>query len=152
MCNTFLNNGYIQAFYVLWLIYFSLAAYQIQVGLPELRKGSFMVGEFDMVSCYIFRAYLFIPFIFELRTIIDWTFTTTALDVFQWIKLAQIQANFYVNKCINAGYFTKKLGEKISLFFKIIQGFLLMVFVLILLVGPILLFSQINPVGQTNGV
>lgn len=27
-----------------------------------------------------------------------------------------------------------------------------MVFVLILLVGPILLFSQINPVGQINGV
>jgi hypothetical protein len=41
-----------------------------------------MVGEYDTVSCYIFRAYLAIPFIFELRTIIDWTFTSTALDVF----------------------------------------------------------------------
>jgi tetrahydromethanopterin S-methyltransferase subunit G len=57
------------------------------------------------------------------------------------MKLAQIQANFYVNKCINAGYFTKKLGEKIGLVFKIAQGFLLMLIVLALLVGPILLFS-----------
>jgi hypothetical protein len=54
--------------------------------------------------------------------------------------------------CINAGYFEKKLGETITVFWKIVQGFLLMVFVLVLLVGPILLFSQINPVGQTNFV
>lgn len=62
----------------------------MRVGLPELRKGSFMVDQFNPVSSVIFRGYLAIPFIFELRTIIDWTFTTTALDVFQWIKLAQI--------------------------------------------------------------
>jgi hypothetical protein len=66
------------------------------------------------------------------------------------MKLAQIQANFYVNKCINAGYFTKPLGSKIGWFFKVVQGFFLMLFVLVLLVGPILLFSQINPIGQTN--
>jgi len=108
-----------------------------------------MVGEYDIVSCYTFRAYLAIPFIFELRTIIDWTFTKTALDVFQWMKLAEIQAIFYVTKCINASYFTKKLGSPIGKFFKIVQGFFLMIFVLVLLVGPILLFSQINPVGVT---
>lgn len=149
-CNTFTNNGTLQAFYVLWIIYFAIAGYQMQVGLPELRKGSFMVDQFDLVSCYTYRAYLAIPFIFELRTIVDWTFTATALDVFQTIKLAQIQANFYVNKCINAGYFTKPLGKKQGFFMKFGEGFVLMIFVLVLLLGPILLFSQINPVGQVN--
>lgn len=49
--------------------------------------------------------------------------------------------------CINASYFEKKLGEPIGLFLKFFEGFCLMIFILVLLVGPILLFSAINPVG-----
>jgi len=64
------------------MVYFYVAALQVQKGLPELRKGSFMIHDYSLISCYIFRAYLAIPFIFELRSIIDWTFTSTALDVF----------------------------------------------------------------------
>ena len=60
----------------------------MRVGLPEVRKGSFLVDSFNPASSLIYRGYLAIPFIFELRSIIDWTFTATALDVFQWIKLA----------------------------------------------------------------
>jgi len=32
----------------------------------------------------IFKA---IPFLWELRTFTDWTFTTTGLDIIQWFKL-----------------------------------------------------------------
>ena len=66
-----------------------------------------MVNNFNSIPSIVFRFYLAIPFIFELRSIIDWTFTTTALDVFQWIKLAQIQANLYVAKCVNRYYYEK---------------------------------------------
>ena len=83
----------------------------MRVGLPEIRKGSFLVDSFDPISSYVYRGYLAIPFIFELRSIIDWTFTATALDVFQWIKLAQIQANMYVAKCVNKDYMSRKLGQ-----------------------------------------
>lgn len=62
----------------------------MRIGLPEIRKGSFLMDSFNPVSGVIYRGYLAIPFIFELRTLIDWTFTTTSLDAFQWIKLAQI--------------------------------------------------------------
>ena len=54
----------------------------MRVGLPEVRKGSFLVDSFNPASSLIYRGYLAIPFIFELRSIIDWTFTATALDVF----------------------------------------------------------------------
>jgi hypothetical protein len=89
-CNTFTQNGALIIFYILVCIYFAVSAYQMRVGLPEIRKGSFLVNNFDTVSSAVYRGYLAIPFIFELRSIIDWTFATTALDVFQWIKLAQI--------------------------------------------------------------
>ena len=90
VCNTFSNNGYIKFFYVLWCVYFCLSAYQIKVGLPEIRKGSFLIDTYNVWGSSIYRVYLAIPFIFELRSIIDWTFTKTALDVFQWIKLSTV--------------------------------------------------------------
>ena len=81
-CNTFSSNGFIIAFYILCCIYFGLQSYQMRIGLPEIRKGSFLVDSFNPISSYIYRGYLAIPFLFELRSIIDWTFTATALDVF----------------------------------------------------------------------
>jgi hypothetical protein len=41
----------------------------------------------------------------------------------------------------------KPLGKKIPIFLKIAEGFSLMVFIIVLIAGPMLLFSSINPVG-----
>ena len=82
VCNTFTNNGWIITFYLFLCVYFALQAYQMRIGLPEIRKGSFLMDSFNPVSSVIYRAYLGIPFIFELRTLIDWTFTQTSLDAF----------------------------------------------------------------------
>ena len=81
-CNTFGNNGWIITFYLLLCVYFFIQAYQMRIGLPEIRKGSFLMDTFNPVGGVIYRGYLAIPFIFELRTLIDWTFTTTSLDCF----------------------------------------------------------------------
>ena len=81
-CNTFTNNGFIITFYLLLCLYFFAQAYQMRIGLPEIRKGSFLMDTFNPVSGVVYRGYLAIPFIFELRTLIDWTFTTTSLDAF----------------------------------------------------------------------
>ena len=69
--------------------------------MPELRKGSFMGHKYDPVSKTIYQVWYYIPFLFELRSIIDWTFTETALDIFQWLKLAKVQSDMYMAKCIN---------------------------------------------------
>ena len=119
----------------------------MRIGLPEVRKGSFLMETFNPVSGVVYRGYLAIPFIFELRTLIDWTFTTTALDAFQWIKLAQIQANMYVAKCVNKDYMERELGTRIKKWEKILVGFGLVLFILFMLVGPIILFSSLNPIA-----
>lgn len=149
-CNTFKKNGYIKFFYFLWCVYFALSAYQIKAGLPEIRKGSFLVDQYNVYSSSIYRAYLAIPFIFELRSIIDWTFTKTALSVFQWIKLAQVQADMYVAKCVNKDYMRHKLGKARPFWEKLTIGCTLTIFVLTLIVGPIILFSSLNPVAATD--
>ncbi len=78
-----------------------------------------MLDQFNNVGQYTFEGWYEIPFLFELRTIIDWTFTPTALDVFQSIKLAQIQSDMFVAKCENKKYVEHTLGEKQPLIKKV---------------------------------
>jgi len=48
------------------------------------------MADYGSLNRNTFNVYMQVPFLFELRLFIDWTFTNTALDLFQWIKLAQI--------------------------------------------------------------
>ena len=58
----------------------------------------------------------------------------------------------YIAQCYNRPYMRHPLGEKIPWFKKLGMGFSLMLFILVLITGPMLLFSSINPVGQANPV
>lgn len=98
----------------------------------------------------LFQTWYYIPFLFELRTVIDWTFTRTSLDVFQAISLAQIQANMYVAKSFNRPYMARPLGTKIQLWEKIASGCTFTLFIITLIVGPMLLFSTFNPISRSN--
>ena len=44
----------------------------------------------------------------------------------------------------------RPLGTKIKLWEKIAAGFSLMVFVVVMIAGPMLLFSTINPISRSN--
>mmetsp|Transcript_25026 Transcript_25026/g.17692 ORF Transcript_25026/g.17692 Transcript_25026/m.17692 type:complete len:105 (-) Transcript_25026:1318-1632(-) len=81
-CNNFTDNASLIVFYILFCIYFIISAIHIRFGMPSLKKGGFMMDKYQPINSYIFRGFLAIPFIFELRSIVDWTFTKTALDVF----------------------------------------------------------------------
>ena len=74
----------------------------------------FMMGSYASLNRNMFNIFMNVPFLFELRVFIDWTVTKTALDVFQWIKLAQIQNDLYKSKSLNKQYADKPLGEKIN--------------------------------------
>ena len=44
-------------------------------------------------------SYLLIPFLLELRTIMDWMFTDTALGLTSWLQLEDVYSNIYLLKC-----------------------------------------------------
>lgn len=58
----------------------------------------------------------------------------------------------YVAKCVNKDYMDRKLGKRIDKWEKIVVGFLLMVLILLLLVGPIILFSALNPISVVDQI
>ena len=40
-----------------------------------------------------------IPFLLELRSVLDWVCTDTSLTLYHWLKMEDIYANIYVLKC-----------------------------------------------------
>lgn len=97
-----------------------------------------------------FQIYRGIPFFFELCTFIDWTITTTTLSLFEWIKFEDIHAKLYIAKCDAIEFQEKTIGEITSKVSKLFLGCCGTLFLLILLFGPMLLFSTLNPMSSSN--
>jgi hypothetical protein len=139
-------------FYMLTCIYFFVSALQVKHGLPEVMTSYFMMNNYHYMYKYVFLCYYYIPFIFELRCFIDWTYTKTSLDVYQWIKLNQIQVDLYKAKSNNIWYFKKKTGIRLPMWYKYLVGLSLIALIFVLSLGPMFLFSSFNIFGEINPV
>ena len=47
----------------------------------------------------VFYRFLAIPFVLELRTLMDWIWTDTTMAIGSWLTMEDIYANIYVLKC-----------------------------------------------------
>ena len=99
-----------------------------------------------------YKVFKAIPFFFELKTFIDWTFTNTSLDLFQWFRFEDIYGVLFVGKIEIDVRFRKGVGQKQVWFGKITQGGGGIVGLLLLILGPLLLFSSYNPFASENKV
>ena len=50
-------------------------------------------------SAVFFLSFQAIPFLLELRSVLDWVCTDTTLTLYHWLKMEDIYANIYVLKC-----------------------------------------------------
>jgi hypothetical protein len=99
-----------------------------------------------------FKGFKAVPFLFELKNFIDWTFTTTAFDIFKWLKYEEIFALLYINKCFAKSYMGIRVGSKSPLYMKIGIGGSLVTGVLLVIFVPLVLFSTLNPSNSPNDV
>ncbi|XP_037357549.2 piezo-type mechanosensitive ion channel component 2-like [Talpa occidentalis] len=88
-----------QIWYLVKCIYFGLSAYQIKCGYPGQILGNFLAKNFNLISLLLFTGFRFIPFLLELRAVIGWVWTDTALSLSNWICLEDIYANVFIMKC-----------------------------------------------------
>ena len=152
-CNNFENNIYLQVFYALYLCYLIVASQQIRFGLPSFTKVSFpLMRKVSKPYSVAFKVYRGVPFLFELRTLMDWTFTKTALDLFQWFKLENIHAHLFITQCYQQGYNNRKPGAQITRFQKFAFGIMGLLIVLLIILLPLFLFSTLNPIFVRNKV
>ena len=152
-CNNFEINTYLQGFYVLYLIYLIVASQQIRFGLPSFTNISFpLMRHISSYSSGAFKVYRGAPFLFELRTLIDWTFTKTTLNIYQWFKLEDIHAQLFTNQCTQKSLDYKKPGDEINTLEKCQYGVIGLLCILLIILLPLFLFSTLNPIYELNKV
>lgn len=152
-CNNFQINLALQFFFVIYFAYLMVVALQLKYGLPSFRSGSFpLMKSTSKTSKIMFQFYRGVPFLFEIRTLLDWVITMTALDLFQWLKFENLYAQLYINQCNSRSYMARVRGEPIGPVSKLSLGCCSIIIVLGLILAPLILFSSLNPIVEYNRV
>ena len=85
-------------FYVLSSLYFLLSALQIKAGYPRMYTGRFLHSRPTMAWWLVYMGYQLVPFLFEVGAMIDWTFTPTTLEFYDWLTYEMILNNLYIQE------------------------------------------------------
>jgi len=101
---------------------------------------------------HLFRIYRGLPFLWEMKVIIDWTVTNTCLDLFQWFRLDDAFNYVYFNKYQSDQRAERGEYEQRSCFEKFTVGFCFAFGIICLILCPVLLFSGINPIQVENPI
>lgn len=152
-CNNFQINSALQMFYFLYLVYFIISAYQIKYGAPKTRAGEFVLTKkYNSLNNIIFLIYRGMPFLYEIRTLLDWTFTPTALNLMQWFKFEEIYASLYNTKCDQIEFAEHPRGSKRKKLEKIFKGCCFLLLIILCILAPLIIFSSLNPIVFSNPV
>lgn len=82
-CKDFHRNSTLKFFYLVLCCYLFMSAMQIKFGLPIMKKPSSILQYNDNLVFYgLANVYQALPFIVEIRCLIDFSFAKTSLDIF----------------------------------------------------------------------
>uniref|UniRef100_A0A453EU71 Piezo non-specific cation channel R-Ras-binding domain-containing protein n=1 Tax=Aegilops tauschii subsp. strangulata TaxID=200361 RepID=A0A453EU71_AEGTS len=79
----------LRAIYLTKSISLALQALQIRYGIPNKSNlyRQFLTSKVTQVNYLGFRLYRALPFLYELRCVLDWSCTTTSLTMYDWLKI-----------------------------------------------------------------
>lgn len=139
-------------FYVIKCFYMLLSSYQIKSGYPKRILGNFFTKGFSMVNMIAFKVYMQIPFLYELRTILDWVCIDSTMTIFDWLKMEDIFSNIYLIRCARQSEtdFPAIRAQKKASLSKLIMGGTVVLLIVICIWGPLCLFALGNAVGTSN--
>ena len=146
-CNNFSSNGYLQVFYLLSCLYLLITGIQVHRGYSRLSGVRHQeLEDFWQIGKFFF--YKYTPFIREIKTIIDYTSSPTALNLFQWFKTEDIETT--VKSARVSEKFNRHSGREMRSWVKRLLGFSFLTFFFLLLVMPLFLFSDIIPSNKID--
>lgn len=103
----------LRAIYVTKAVSLTLQAIQIRYGIPHKSTlyRQFLTSRVSRVNFLGYRLYRALPFLYELRCVLDWSCTTTSLTMYDWLKVGLtffyffvhiLQANCFINFLIQS--------------------------------------------------
>ncbi len=152
VCNDVLQNPFLISFYIIYLFYMFFSGLQVRFGLHDIKKKSLFMRKDTILYSVLFKCYKYCPFIYELKLVIDWTFTPTSLDIFKWGKFESVYDNLFMVQCQVRANQKIPPGKKVGNYDKVLWGVSTFIILIAVLLGPILLFSTLNPTNNLNNV
>ncbi|XP_057474427.1 piezo-type mechanosensitive ion channel homolog [Actinidia eriantha] len=145
----------LRAIYLTKSVSLALQAKQIRYGVPHKSTlyRQFLTSEVSRVNYIGYRLYRALPFLYELRCVLDWSCTTTSLTMYDWLKLEDINASLYLVKCdaiLNRA--RHKQGEKQSKMTKFCSGICLFFILMCIIWAPMWMYSSGNPSNIANPI
>uniref|UniRef100_A0A6N2L9I4 Uncharacterized protein n=1 Tax=Salix viminalis TaxID=40686 RepID=A0A6N2L9I4_SALVM len=145
----------LRAIYLTKAISLALQAIQIRFGVPHESTlyRQFLTSSISRINHMGFRVYRALPFLYELRCVLDWSCTTTSLTMYDWLKLEDIHASLFLVKCDAVLNREKhRQGEKQPKRTKFCNGICLFFVLLCVIWTPMLMYSSGNPTNIANPI
>ncbi|KAH1261546.1 Piezo-type mechanosensitive ion channel [Glycine max] len=145
----------LRAIFLAKAVSLGLQAIQIQYGIPHKSTlyRQFLTSEVSRINYLGYRLYRALPFLYELRCVLDWSCTTTSLTMYDWLKLEDINASLYLVKCDSVlNRVTHKQGEKQTKMTKCCNGICLFFVLICVIWAPMLMYSSGNPTNIANPI
>ncbi|XP_062211094.1 piezo-type mechanosensitive ion channel homolog isoform X1 [Phragmites australis] len=145
----------LRAIYLTKSISLALQALQIRYGIPNKSNlyRQFLTSKVTQINYLGFRLYRALPFLYELRCVLDWSCTTTSLTMYDWLKLEDIHASLFLVKCdaiLNRA--NHRQGEKQTKMTKFCSGICLFFVLICVIWAPMLIYSSGNPTNIANPI
>ncbi|XP_038705032.1 piezo-type mechanosensitive ion channel homolog isoform X2 [Tripterygium wilfordii] len=145
----------LRAIYFTKAISLALQAVQIRFGVPRESTlyMQFLTSSVSQVNYLGFRLYRALPFLHELRCVLDWSCTTTSLTMYDWLKLEDIHASLFLVKCdVDLNRARHQQGHKQTKMTKFCNGICLFFVLMCVIWAPMLMYSSGNPTNIANPI
>ncbi|ETV81095.1 hypothetical protein, variant 3 [Aphanomyces astaci] len=152
----------LQGFYLLHCAYLWCSAYQIKHGYLVFRSNHYSKKSVhetsfaDEMCGKLFKVYMFVPFAFEIRCLLDWMCSTTCLNKDMWLLLEETAATLFLvrqemdERIRDAAYL--KGTKRVPVAGKFVSGGVILVVMLLCVVAPLAMFSSLNPTTIENEI
>ncbi|PSS10163.1 Piezo-type mechanosensitive ion channel like [Actinidia chinensis var. chinensis] len=145
----------LRAIYLTKAISLALQAIQIRYGVPHKSTlyRQFLTSSVSKVNFLGFRLYRALPFLYELRCVLDWSCTTTSLTMYDWLKLEDVHGSLFLVKCdVDLNRVRHQQGRKQTKMTKFCNGICLFLILMGVIWAPMLMYSSGNPTNIANPI